>query len=125
MTDAGCPICDSLLTATLQARPSLRISPCRKRRHKKRPKASKSDKNQAREKEHKLLGPDIFRWGRGLPREGVGAKKFGMSFESQGNQTSGRGFSLDFCRDIPKGPEKFERKKFVFKSWPLKIVTKR
>ena len=30
-----------------------------------------------------LLGLDIFRWGRGLPREGVGAKKFGMSLESQ------------------------------------------
>ena len=26
----------------------------------------------------KLLGPDIFRWGGDLPREGVGAKKFGM-----------------------------------------------
>ena len=40
-------------------------------------------------KEHKpkLLGPDIFCWGGGLPREGVGAKKFGMSFETQGNQT--------------------------------------
>ena len=27
----------------------------------------------------KLLGPDIFCWGGGLPREGVGAKEFGMS----------------------------------------------
>ena len=26
---------------------------------------------------------DIFRWGGGLPREGVGAKKFGMSFQTQ------------------------------------------
>ena len=25
----------------------------------------------------------------GLPREGVGAKKFGMSLEAQGNQTFG------------------------------------
>ena len=35
-----------------------------------------------KKKEHKLklLGPDIFRWGDRLPREGVGAKKFGMSF---------------------------------------------
>ena len=31
--------------------------------------------------------------GGGLPHEGVGAKKFGMSFEAQGNQT--------FWRDIP------------------------
>ena len=44
--------------------------------------ASKSGKK----KEHKLklLGPDIFRWGGGLPREGVGAKKFSMSIETQG-----------------------------------------
>ena len=38
-------------------------------------------------------GPDIFRWGGGLPLEGVGAKKFGMSFETQGNKTC--------WRDIP------------------------
>ena len=35
-----------------------------------------------------------LRWGGGLPRQGVGAKKFGMSFETQGNRT--------FWRDIPK-----------------------
>ena len=29
------------------------------------------------------FGPDIFGWGEGLPREGAGAKKFGMSFETQ------------------------------------------
>ena len=50
-----------------------------------------------KKKEHKpkLLGLDmiIFRWGGGLPRERVGAEKFGMSFETQGNQT--------FRRDIP------------------------
>ena len=37
-------------------------------------------------KEHKtknFLGPDIFRWGGGLPREGVGAKKFRMSLETR------------------------------------------
>ena len=36
-------------------------------------------------KEHrpKLLSPGIFRWGMGLPREGVGAKKFGMSLEAR------------------------------------------
>ena len=47
------------------------------------------------EKEPKpnLLSPDIFRWGRGLPREGVGAKKFGMSLET-------REIKL-FGRDIP------------------------
>ena len=43
------------------------------------------------EKEHKpkLLGPDIFRWGGGLPRERVGAKKFGMSPQTQVNQSFG------------------------------------
>ena len=31
-----------------------------------------------KEPKPKLLSPDIFWWGGGLPREGVGAKKFGM-----------------------------------------------
>ena len=56
-----------------------------------------------KEPKPKLLSPDIFCLDRGLPREGVGAKKFGMSFEAQGNQT--------FWRDIPGAPEKFEKKK--------------
>ena len=59
-----------------------------------------------KKKEHKpkLLGPDIFWWGGGLPREGVGAKKFGMSLETQENH-------------IPGAPEKLE--KSLFNSWPL------
>ena len=62
-------------------------------------------KNSGKKKEHKpkLFGPDIFRWGGGLPREGVGAEKFGSNF-----------FLRDvpgFCRDIPGVPEKFEKKK--------------
>ena len=40
---------------------------------------------------------------------GVGAKKFGMSFEAQGTKLFG-GISRDFCRDIPGMPEKFEKK---------------
>ena len=40
-----------------------------------------------KEPKPKLLGPDILRWGGGLPREGVGAEKFGMSLGNQGNQT--------------------------------------
>ena len=64
-----------------------------------------------KEPKPKLFVPDIFRWGGGLPRERVGAKKFGMSLETQGNQTLGRDIP-GFCRDIPpKVPEKFERKK--------------
>ena len=57
----------------------------------------------------KLLGPDIFRWGRGLPREGVEAKKFGMSFETREIKLFGRDIPA-FCRDIPGVPEKFEKK---------------
>ena len=61
---------------------------------------------QARKKEHKpnLLSPDIFRWGRGLPRGGVGAKKFGMSLETREIKL----FWWDipgFRRDIPEVPE--------------------
>ena len=57
----------------------------------------------------KLLGPDIFWWGGGLPREGVGAKKFGMSLETQGIKLFWRDIP-GFCRDIPEAPEKFEKK---------------
>ena len=46
-----------------------------------------------KEPKPKLFGPDIFGWGGGFARDGVGAKKFGMSFETQGYQT--------FWRDIP------------------------
>ena len=50
----------------------------------------------------------MFGSGGGLPREGVGAKKFGMSFETQG-----------FWLDIPEVPEKFEKIRFVFNFRPL------
>ena len=74
---------------------------------------------QARKKLHKpkLLSPDTFRWGRGLPHEGVGAKKFGMSLETREIKLFGRDIS-GFCWDIPAVPEKFEKKKFVFNSRP-------
>ena len=61
-----------------------------------------------KEPKPKLLSPDIFRLGRGLPCEGVGAKKFGMSLET---------------RDIPEVPEKFENKKFVFNFRSLENVS--
>ena len=51
--------------------------------------------------------------GGGLPREGVGAKKFGTSLETREIKL----FWWDipgFCRDIPAVPEKFEKKRFVF-----------
>ena len=47
----------------------------------------------------KLLSPDIFWWGRGLPHEGVGAKKFGMSLETKEIKLFGRdipGFLLGY-----------------------------
>ena len=61
----------------------------------------------------KLLSPDIFRWGGGLPHEGVGAKKFGMPLECREIKLFCRDIP-GFCRDIPKLPEKFEKKKFGF-----------
>ena len=73
-----------------------------------------------KEPKPKLLGPDIFGWGGGLLREGVGAKMFGMSFETQENQTFWRDIP-GFCRDIPGVPEKFEKKRFVFISRPLVV----
>ena len=44
----------------------------------------------------------ILWWGGGLPREGVGAKEFGMCLETKGKET--------FWRDILELPEKFEKK---------------
>ena len=45
-----------------------------------------------KEPKPKLLSPDIFWWGGGLPRERVGAKKFDTSLETQGNQTFWAGY---------------------------------
>ena len=72
-------------------------------------------------KEHgpKLLSPDIFGWGGGLPREGMGPKKFGMSFETQGNQTFLAGYP-GILPGYPGGARKFEKQKFVFNSRPPK-----
>ena len=44
---------------------------------------------------------------------GWGAKKFDMSLETREIKLFGRDIP-GFCRDIPEGPEKFEKKKFVF-----------
>ena len=45
-----------------------------------------------KEPKPKLFGPDIFQWGRGLPREGVGAKKLGMSLETRGTKIYWAGY---------------------------------
>ena len=47
------------------------------------------------------------------PREGVGAKKFGMSLETREIKLFGRDIP-GFCWDIPAVHEKFEKKKFMF-----------
>ena len=78
-----------------------------------------SESGTKKEPKPKLLSPDIFWWGGGLPREGVGAKKIGMSLETQGIKLFWRDIP-GFCRDIPEAPEKFEKKKmFGFNFWPL------
>ena len=64
------------------------------------------------------MSPDIFWWGGGPPREGVGAKKFGMSLETQGIKLFWRDIP-GFCRDNPEAPEEFEKKMFGFNSRPL------
>ena len=63
-----------------------------------------------KEPKPKLLGPDISGWGGGLPREGVGAEKFGVSLEARQTKLFWRGIP-GFCRDILEVPEKFETKK--------------
>ena len=62
---------------------------------------------QGRKKEPKpkLFGPDIFRWGRGLPRERVGPKKFDTSLETREIKLFGRDIP-GFCRDIPGSARK-------------------
>ena len=60
----------------------------------------------------KLLSPDIFRWGRGLPRARMGAKKFGMCLETREIKLLGRDIP-GFCWDILAVPEKVWEKKKV------------
>ena len=85
--------------------PFLVFSFLRKNRHLNPPPKSGKKK----EPKPKLFGPDIFGWGGGLPSEGAGAKKFGMSLETQEAQTFWRDIP-GFWRDIPGVPEKFETK---------------
>ena len=66
-----------------------------------------------KEPKPKLLSRGIFWWGGGLLRDGVGAKKIGMSLESRESKSFWWAIP-DFCWDIPGAPEKFEKKKFVF-----------
>ena len=65
----------------------------------------------------KLFGPDIFGWGGGFPREGVGAKKLGMSLETREIKLFWQDIP-GFCRDILGVPEKLEKKVCVQFSSP-------
>ena len=71
-----------------------------------------------KEPKPKLLGPDIFGWGGGLPREGVGAKNLGMSFEALGNQSFWRDILGFFARISQGRPKSMGTKKFVFNFRP-------
>ena len=65
-----------------------------------------------KKKEHTLerLGPDIFRWVGVLPREGAGAKKFGISLEARETNLFWRDIP-GFCWEILGLPEKVENKR--------------
>ena len=67
---------------------------------------------QARKEKHKpkLSSPDILRWDRGLPREGLGAKKFGMCLGIGEMKLFGRDIP-GFCWDIPGGARTVRTKK--------------
>ena len=67
----------------------------------------------------KLLSPDIFWWGGGLPLEGVGAEKFGMSLETTETKLFCREIP-GFCWDIRAVPEKLEKKKVCVQFWAPK-----
>ena len=72
---------------------------------------------QARKKHKpKLLSPDIFWWGRGLPHEGVGAKKVRYVPRSQGNQTFWAGYPR-ILPGYPGGHPKSLRKKNCVQFW--------
>ena len=48
---------------------------------------------------------------------------FGMSLETQGNQTLGRDISGFWLGYVPGAPEKFQRKKLVFLFGPYFITS--
>ena len=60
--------------------------------------------------------PDVFRWGRGLPREGVGVKTSGMNLEAQRKLSSW----LEIPGKLPEIPEIRHPQECVFSFWPSK-----
>ena len=74
----------------------------------------KFESGKKKEPEPELLGSDIFRWGGGLPREGVGAKKFNMSLETK----LFGGISRDFAGISWGRPKSLRTKSFLFNEGP-------
>ena len=72
-----------------------------------------------REPKPKLFGPDIFQWGRGLPRERVGAKKFDTSLETREIKLFGRDIPRDFAGISRGRPKRMREKRFGFNFWLL------
>ena len=70
-----------------------------------------------KEPKPKLLSPDIFWWGGGLPREGVGAKSSVCPSKPRESNFFG-GISRDFAGISRKRPKSSRKKCFTF--WPLK-----
>ena len=58
-----------------------------------------------KEPKPKLLSPDIFRWGRGLPHEGMGAKS-SVCPSKPGKSNFSDGIPRDFFLAILAVPEK-------------------
>ena len=89
----------------LQASVGLGIHPRKASKVQMTPKPKIRMNSSGTEKEHKpkLLSPDIFWRGRGLPREGVGAKKLSMSLETREIKLFGQDVP-GFCWDIPAVP---------------------
>ena len=77
------------------------------------------EQKSGKKKEPKLFGPDVFGWGGGLPREGVGAKKFGMSFKPRETKLFG-GISQDFAGISRGRPKSLKKKRCVFNFRSLK-----
>ena len=75
----------------------------------------------------KLFGPDIFQWGRGLPRERVGAKKFDTSLEAREIPNFLGGISRDFAGISRGRPKSLRKKSLCSTSVPylFKFLTKK
>ena len=71
-----------------------------------------------KEPKPKLFGPDIFRWGGGLPGEGVGAKKFGVSLEARETKFFWRDMPGEFAGISRKHPKSLRKNICVQYSFP-------